>query len=319
MSSDAYRCDGCGEMAEPSAVNGHACDPAAVKRFRTSQYHNIVAKQADFAYSESVIHLFVGGSEAHGAKVGNYDDLDLYGVFIPAPNKALGIAEYEYDEEAEQKSVLETEHFVWSTAGNERKNTKDDIDLALYSLRKWAGMAAKGNPTALHFLFVPNLACKASCWEKNIRANSELFVSSHAGFHFSKFAEQQLRRLHGIGTGKKGQRHDLIEKFGYDTKAGMHVIRILFEGIELMETGKLTLPRPEKELLINIRTGSYGSLSMVDKLANDLFVKLEDARKNSKLPEDVDRPAVSNLVAKTYLEFWTHNAPEFQQIAGTVM
>ena len=34
----------------------------------------------------------------------------------------------------------------------------------------------------------------------------------------------------------------------------MHVIRLLNEGIELMRSGTVTQPRPEKELLITIRT-----------------------------------------------------------------
>ena len=48
---------------------------------------------------------------------------------------------------------------------------------------------------------------------------------------------------------------------GYDIKAALHAIRLLNEGIELMRSGSITLPRPEKELLITIRTGNYGSLS----------------------------------------------------------
>jgi hypothetical protein len=29
------------------------------------------------------------------------------------------------------------------------------VDVCLYTLMKWAGLAAKGNPSALHFLFGP--------------------------------------------------------------------------------------------------------------------------------------------------------------------
>jgi hypothetical protein len=35
-----------------------------------------------------------------------------------------------------------------------------------------------------------------------------------------------------------------------------------------MRSGTITLPRPEKELLIIIRTGQYGSLERVLTLAN---------------------------------------------------
>jgi len=39
------------------------------------------------------------------------------------------------------------------------------------------------------------------------------------------------------------------------------------EGIELMRSGTSTLPRPEKQLLITIRTGNDGSLERVLSLA----------------------------------------------------
>jgi hypothetical protein len=70
----------------------------------------------------------------------------------------------------------------------------------------------------------------------------------------------KFRHLQEIGTSKKGQRHELIGVHGYDIKAAMHVIRLLNEAIELMRSGTITLPRSEKELLITIRTGNYGSL-----------------------------------------------------------
>ena len=109
-----------------------------------------------------------------------------------------------------------------------------------YSLRKWAGLAAKGNPTALHFLFSRNYAPKAEPWEQVLK-NRDVFLSRQAALQFRGFAEAQVRRLQGIGTGKKGQRHELIGVRGYDIKAAMHVIRLLNEGIELMRCGTITL------------------------------------------------------------------------------
>jgi hypothetical protein len=85
----------------------------------------------------------------------------------------------------------------------------------------------------------------------------------------------------------------------------MHVIRLLNEGIKLTRSGTITLPRPEKELLITIRTGNYGSLERVLTLANTLFVELEQAEAKSGLPQKVDRTRVSKLVSDTYLSHWT--------------
>src|SRR5215471_13590632 len=115
-----------------------------------------------FDRPQSLIHLFVGGSELHGAKVGQTDDTDIYGAYIEEPEEALGLHP--------------REHFVWSTAGNERRNGPDDVDVTLYSLRKWAGMAAKGNATALHFLFVQPREVNRDPWKKIERAR-KLFLS----------------------------------------------------------------------------------------------------------------------------------------------
>jgi predicted nucleotidyltransferase len=260
---------------------------------RTEQLLSAV-ERSGFPFLNSLIHLFVGGSELHGAKVKDTDDLDIYGVYLEPPELVIGLDQSDF--------------YVWSTAGDDRRNGPNDIDVCLYSLRKWAGLAAKGNSTALHFLFAPNSSALPTAWEGVLR-NKELLLSKAAAKQFRGFAESQVRRVQGIGTGKKGQRHESINAHGYDVKAAMHIIRLLNEGIELMRTGTITLPRPEKDLLITIRTGQYGSLERVLDLANDLFHELDKAESQSVLPEAVDRVAISQLVSGTYLRYWNNRPP----------
>jgi hypothetical protein len=71
-----------------------------------------------------------------------------------------------------------------------------------------------------------------------------------------------------------------------------------------MKSGLITLPRPEKALLITIRTGKYGSLERVLTLAKGLFDELEKAEAASRLPDSVDKLQVSKLVSEIYLEHW---------------
>jgi len=242
-----------------------------------------------FTEPANLIHLFVGGSELHGAKVGKTDDTDLYGVYIEIPENALGLSP--------------REHFVWSTAGNERRNGPDDIDVTLYSLRKWAGMAAKGNATALHFLFADPVEVAPQMWRK-IQKNRAVFLSRLSAKQFLGFADSQFKRLTGEkGSGKKGQRPEYIGRFGYDTKAAMHGLRLLYECLELMVHGRITLPRPEKELLIQVRSGDW-TFERVLAHAQRMFKEVDDAVKVSPLPEKVDDAAISKLVAEAHLEFW---------------
>jgi predicted nucleotidyltransferase len=251
-----------------------------------------LVSKSGFDKAETLIHLFIGGSELHGAKVGQTDDTDLYGVYIEQPEHALGLNP--------------REHFVWSTAGEDRRNGPDDVDVTLYSLRKWAGMAAKGNATALHFLFADPREVVPKTWRK-IQKNREVFLSRNSAEQFLGFADAQFKRLIGEkGSGKKGQRPEYIGKFGYDTKAAMHGLRLLYECLELMQHGKITLPRPEKDMLIEVRSGSW-RFEKVLQHAQRMFKEVEDAVTKSPLQETVDRAAISRLVAQAHLEFWNQN------------
>jgi predicted nucleotidyltransferase len=252
-----------------------------------------LVRVSGFSLPESLIHLFVGGSELHGAKVGKTDDTDLYGVFIEAPEQALGLDPLE--------------HFVWSTAGDERRNGPEDVDVTLYSLRKWAAMAAKGNATTLHFLFAEPKEVPSQFWQKIQQRRSD-FLSRKSAEQFVGFAENQFARITGEkGSGKKGQRPEYIGKFGYDTKAAMHGLRLLYECIELMLHGRITFPRPEKDLLIEVRSGEW-ALEKVLRQVENLKRETELAVMNSPLPEQVDRKVISEIVAEAHLEFWKSDA-----------
>ncbi len=249
-----------------------------------------LVRLAGFERIDSLVHLFIGGSELHGAKVGQTDDTDLYGVYIEDPEHALGLNS--------------REHFVWSTAGDDRRNGPDDVDVTLYSLRKWAGMAAKGNATALHFLFAVPRDVPPRTWRR-IQKNKSVFLSRMSAQQFLGFADSQFKRLTGEkGSGKKGQRPEYIGKYGYDTKAAMHGLRLLYECAELMQHGTITLPRPEKDLLIEVRSGAW-TLERVLSHAQGLFRHVEAAVAGSPLPENVDRSAISKLIAEVHLDFWT--------------
>ncbi len=119
-----------------------------------------------------------------------------------------------------------------------------------------------------------------------------------------RFAENQFSRITGEkGSGKKGQRPEYIGKFGYDTKAAMHGLRLLYECIELMLHGQITLPRPEKVLLIEVRSGEWPLAKVLDHVTQ-LRQQAELAVGESPLPEQVDRKVISEIVAEVHLDFW---------------
>jgi predicted nucleotidyltransferase len=238
-----------------------------------------------------LIHAFVGGSTLHGATNQGHSDLDFYGVFLEPATKSLGLDCFE--------------HFCTTSSGQDQRNGPSDVDINTYSLRSWANMACKGNPTALNFLFAENRVIDNDAnrlWDWHRYQFREYAISKKAAKAFYGFANDQMRRLLGQkGAGKHGQRPELDKEHGYDTKAAMHALRLIGEGTELMETGVMTFPRPNKDFLIEVREGKY-SLERVADMANKGLVELDIAAADSKLQETANREAMSRLVTDIYLD-----------------
>lgn len=237
-----------------------------------------------FPYTDNIITLYRGGSEAHGAKLDGVSDEDWCGVFIEPPEKIIGIDTYE--------------HYVSLPPGAPGE-TK--VDVCLYSLRKWANLAAKGNPSSLHYLFAPKTVEKI--WWTFIDIHRDKFLSRGHIRPFLGFADAQLKRLFGEKGQKNCHRADIEEKFGYDTKYAMHIIRLFGEAKELMETGKITLPRPNAKELIDIRLGKY-KLTEIRTWARQLEAEALEASDKSPLPARIDRDAISKIIASQYRDFW---------------
>lgn len=247
---------------------------------------------AGFKETSNLIHVFQGGSHQHGASIpGKVSDIDLFGLYIEPPNKALG--------------VQEETHFTGGTSDQYVRNSAGDEDYKCYTLQRWAGLACKGNPTILGFLYTPCVL--SGVWSEILLPSKSLFKAKTHAKAFLGYAKGQVARLDGTkGKGKHGQRPELESVYGYDTKAAMHLMRLLFEAEEYMKTGEITYPRPERQLLLSIRQGAW----TWDRLFfeyNEAEKRVEEAMASSTLPEHVDREKVSKLIAKCYLTHWFKN------------
>lgn len=261
---------------------------------------NIIQNMSDnyagkFAHSDKIIHLFTGGSNQHGARLVNNGDLDICGIYCESLDQLTMMRNIETG-------------YVGGTSNPTVKNTSTDQDFTFKTLREWAFLASKGNPTMLGYLFTPIDICdpvyKDSVWFTKIVPNNKLFASKAAGVAFKGYAKAQYERMQGLrGTGKHGQRDELTSKFGFDCKAAMHMIRMMNEGIEFMQTGNITYPRPEAFELIAIRRGDR-SKQYIESLYTALNEQLLIEIQNSTLPEKTDAEKINKLLLETHIEAW---------------
>jgi hypothetical protein len=73
-----------------------------------------------------------------------------------------------------------------------------------------------------------------------------------------------------------------------------------------MEHGRITLPRPNRDELVEIRKGKY-SLSEIRELGAQLESEALAAQVTSPLPDKVDRDEINRLLADAHLRFWNQS------------
>jgi hypothetical protein len=212
------------------------------------------------------------------------------GVCIEPPEYLLGFQRFE--------------HFVYRTQPEGHPSGPGDLDLVVYGLRKFCALALKGSPTTLLPLFVTGehlLVCTDV--GSRLRDLAPAFVARSTGRAF-------LGYLTGQRRGLTGERHatrtrELSKLHGYDTKYAMHALRIAYQGIELLATGRITLPVPEPERA-ELRRVRAGEVPLDDVLAHldGVSAQLEELSHGAALPAKPDVGAVDAFLVQTYREAW---------------
>lgn len=238
-----------------------------------------------------LILLSTVGSSAHGLNVPGTDDHDEMGVCIEPPSHVIGLHLFEQDVFRSKPEGVRSEH--------------GDTDRTIYSARKFCRLALGGNPSILVLLHVkPD---KTSDYGDSLLELAPAFAARSAGRAFLGYATQQRQRLLGERGQMNVKRPELTEKYGYDTKYAMHMLRLGFQGIEYLETGKLTLPMPEEQRKFVYAT-RLGEIELNDVLtkAGENEQRIEDLLDSSPLPEKPDYDAVNDWLVGTYLDSWGH-------------
>lgn len=97
-------------------------------------------------------------------------------------------------------------------------------------------------------------------------------------------------------------RSALEAKYGYDTKHGMHLVRLLRMAQEILSEGKVVVRRPDAEELLSIRRGAWSYEKLVE-WATVTDASLDELMKKSPLPTRPDREKIDQLLRDTVMDY----------------
>jgi uncharacterized protein len=85
----------------------------------------------------------------------------------------------------------------------------------------------------------------------------------------------------------------------------MHALRLGVQGVEFLNTGRITLPVPEPDLSL-LRAVRRGEVPLPEAVAavEATEARLLDLRQHANVPEQPDRAWVDGWLHRSYLNHW---------------
>lgn len=240
----------------------------------------------ELALSNEILRGMVG-STAHGTAIEGQDDRDEMGICIEPAHYVCGLSNFE--------------QYIYRTQPEGVRSGAGDLDLVIYSLRKFCHLAAKGNPSILALLWLPEYITLKP-WGSYLVALRDCFVSREAGWRFVGYLTSQRMGLTGEKT-KNVSRPELVEKYGFDTKYAMHAMRIGLQGIEYLTERRISIPvrEPELTLLRSIRKGEVPFPDVLKMLA-ETEAKLKDIAE--RCTEQAKIGKINEFLVKAHKAHW---------------
>lgn len=250
----------------------------------------------EMAERNTILRALVG-STVHGLNLPGTDDRDEMGVCIEPVEYVAAFSPFE-QYIFRSAALRDGKHDAPSQAG--------DLDLTVYSLRKYLRLAMQGNPTVLTLLFTRGEAnVYSDARGASLQDLAPKIISRQAGKRYLGYLESQRMRLMGERGQKRVNRPELEEKYGFDTKYAMHMLRLGFQGVELLSTGCLILPMTgePQEVCFACRKGELDLQDVLTRIG-ELERELKDLISDGPLQEHSQKEAVEAWMVSEYWESW---------------
>lgn len=281
-------------MSPPRPIAGPTALPAGFAHPHASEEARRIAEAG------LILRVQVG-SGVHGTAIGGQDDRDEMGLCLEPPQFVTGLARVPAGPGGRGASVRFEQyerHTAWDRPGGvANRSGAGDLDVIIYSARKWARLALAGNPTVLLVLFIPDeeVVFRNDAGAE-LAGNAHRFVSRLAADRFLGYLRAQQSAMTRAGYPAPDR---------YDAKHAMHALRLGLQGAELLTTGHITLPVPEpdREYLRSIRRGEVPLAEVIGAISA-AEARLSALQDIAAVPGQPDRRWVDDWLHRSYLDFW---------------
>jgi hypothetical protein len=193
----------------------------------------IEAFQSEYHYK--ILYITKYGSKLFGTD-NPQSDTDYKGIFVPTKRDVL--------------LKRDLEHYTYSSGESHSKNSKEDIDLQLYSLYKWFHLLKKGETGAIDLLF------------SLFRYDTQIFSDAHFATimreNYTKFYNRHLHSFVGYCVGQSKRYNVRGKRFGE-----LERLVVYLEGVEGKRHGlKIEALFDELKLLFEAEEFEYISIIM---------------------------------------------------------
>lgn len=228
----------------------------------------------------NILYKVITGSKLYG--ISNKDsDTDIKGLFLNTRKEIVGFATNPRIETHNGKENSEKEEAVY------------------YSVKRFLELCLKSNPTVLELAFVtePYILYKSQISEMVCECVRKNCISKEVFSHYYGYMMDQITMVKCGKARRKEKRHEIVEKYGYDTKNCAHAYRLGVQCVELMKTGKITptMTGHTLEVALACREGKY-SLEQAVSLLEDTRQLMKAESETCKLPETPNTEAVEDCL-----------------------
>lgn len=244
-------------------------------------------------------YLTLMGSHAYGCNT-DESDLDVYGFAVPPKELVFPHLAGEvpgFGRQVKRFDQYQEGHLADEASGRE-------VDLSVYGIVRYFHLVMEGNPNMVDSLFTHRTCVLHSTrMAEMVRDRRRLFLSKKCWHTFRGYSFAQLQKMSSKTPEAGSKRAASVEKFGYDVKFAVHLVRLVGEVAQILADGDIDLMR-DREMLKDIRRGNWTERQVRDWFAAREPVLERLYHESAAVPHAPDEDAIKTLLLECLEEHY---------------